>query len=162
MNLYEINQAILDCIDYETGEVVDVDALEALQMAKDKKVENIALWIKDLKAEAEAIAAEVKELQHRKKVAENKAESLKQYLSTAIYGQKWHGARYAISWRKSKSVEISDEAQLVAWAMSVDGSDEFLRFKDPELNKTAIKAAIEDGQEIPYAALVEKNNIQIK
>lgn len=162
MNLYEIDQAILDCIDMETGEVVDVDALEALQMAKDKKVENIALWIKDLKAEAAAIADEVKELQHRKKVAENKAESLKQYLSTAIYGQKWHGARYAISWRKSKSVEISDEAQLVAWAMSVDGNDELLRFKDPEINKTAVKAAIEEGQEIPYAALVEKNNIQIK
>lgn len=161
MNLYEIDQAILDCIDYETGEVIDIDQLSNLQMAKDKKVENIACWIKDLKAEAAAIADEVKELQHRKKVAENKAESLKQYLSTAIYGQKWHGARYAISWRKSKSVEISDEYQLTVWAQG-SGNDDLLRFKDPEINKTAVKAAIEAGQEIPFAEIVEKENIQIK
>ena len=162
MNLYEIDQAILDTVDLETGEVIDIEALEALQMAKDKKVENIACWIKDLKAEAEAIAAEVKELQHRKKVAENKAESLKNYLTSAIYGQKWNSARYQIGWRKSKSVEISDEPALVAWALSVDGNDELLRFKDPEINKTAVKAAIESGQEVPYAILIEKQNIQIK
>lgn len=162
MNLYEIDAEILATIDEETGEVIDLEKLEALQMAKDKKVENIALWVKDLKAEAAAIAEEVKELQHRKKVAENKAESLKQYLSTAIYGQKWHSARYAISWRKSKSVEIQDEYQLVTWAMGPDGNDDLLRFKDPELNKVAIKAAIEAGQKIPFAELVEKQNIQIK
>ena len=161
MNLYEIDQAILDSVDMETGEIIDIERLEQLQMAKDRKVENIACWIKDLKAESEAIAAEVKELQHRKKVAENKAESLKRYLSTVIYGQKWSSGRYAISWRKSKSVEIQDESALVAWALSVDGNDELLRFKDPEINKTAVKAAIEGGQEIPYATLIEKQNIQI-
>ena len=162
MNLYEIDQAILDTVDMETGEIIDIDRLEELQMAKDKKVENIACWIKDLKAEAEAIGAEVKELQHRKKVAENKAESLKQYLTTAVYGQKWNSPKYAISWRKSKSVEIEDERQLLVWAMGPDGNDELLRFKDPEINKVAVKAAIEDGQEIPFAQLVEKQNIQIK
>ena len=34
MNLYEINSQILDCIDPETGEVMDIDRLEKLNMAK--------------------------------------------------------------------------------------------------------------------------------
>lgn len=162
MTLYEIEQAILDCVDIETGEIVALDKLNELQMAKDRKVENIALWVKDLKAEAEAIGAEVKELQHRKKVAEKKAEDLKRYLSAFISGEKWSAPTYAISWRRSKSVEIQDEQMLVAWAMGPDGNDDLLRFKDPEINKVAVKEAIEAGAQIPYAELVEKQNIQIK
>lgn len=161
MNLYEIDQAIMDCVDPMTGEIVALDKLEELQMEKDRKVENIACWIKDLKAESDAIANEIRELQHRKKVAENKAETLKRYLSAFVPGQKWHSARYSISWRKSKSVEITDEYQLTVWAQG-SGNDDLLRFKDPEINKMAVKAAIEAGQTIPFAEIVEKENIQIK
>ena len=42
MNLYEINSQILNCLDPETGEVMDMDHLEALSMAKAEKVENVA------------------------------------------------------------------------------------------------------------------------
>lgn len=161
MNLYEIDQAILGCIDDETGEVIDLDRLEELQMAKDKKVENIACWVKNLRAESEAIANEVRELQHRKKVAENKAESLKRYLSSVILGQKWSSGRYAIGWRKSKSVEIEDEYQLTVWAQG-SGNDDLLRFKDPEISKEAVKKALEQGRDIPFATIIEKDNIQIK
>ena len=55
MTLYEINNAILECVDMETGEIIDSDKLSELQMAFDEKIENVALWIKDLKAESEAI-----------------------------------------------------------------------------------------------------------
>lgn len=55
MTLYEINNAILECVDMETGEIIDSDKLSELQIALDEKIENVALWIKDLKAEAEAI-----------------------------------------------------------------------------------------------------------
>lgn len=52
MKLYEINEAILGCIDQETGEVIDPEKLDALTMERETKLENVALWIKDLKAEA--------------------------------------------------------------------------------------------------------------
>ena len=51
MNLYEINSQILDCIDPETGEVMDIDRLEKLNMAKAEKVDNIACWVKNLEAD---------------------------------------------------------------------------------------------------------------
>ena len=51
MTLYEIDDAILNCIDEETGEIIDAEQLDKLYMEKEEKLENIALWIKDLKAE---------------------------------------------------------------------------------------------------------------
>lgn len=46
MNLYEINSQILGCIDPETGEVMDIDQLEELNMAKAEKVDNIETKMK--------------------------------------------------------------------------------------------------------------------
>ena len=60
MTIFDIDEAILNLVDEETGEVVDIEALEALEMERDKKVSNIACWIKQLDAEAEAIKAEKK------------------------------------------------------------------------------------------------------
>ena len=54
MKLYEIDEAILGCIDTETGEVIDPERLTALQMERTEKIEGVALWIKDIKAEIEA------------------------------------------------------------------------------------------------------------
>ena len=34
--LYEIDQAILDCVDLETGEILDSDRLDALQMEREQ------------------------------------------------------------------------------------------------------------------------------
>jgi hypothetical protein len=59
MTLYEIDDAILACVDPETGEIINPEALTALQMEREKKLENVALWVKDLKAEAEAIGNEI-------------------------------------------------------------------------------------------------------
>ena len=33
-NLYDINSEILSCIDAETGEIIDVERLQALQMER--------------------------------------------------------------------------------------------------------------------------------
>ena len=47
-NLYEINEEIKNTIDLETGEIVDFEAFEKLQMERTEKLENIALWYKNL------------------------------------------------------------------------------------------------------------------
>lgn len=58
MNLYEIEQSILDCIDTETGEIIEPEELENMQMAKEQKVRNIACYIKNLQADAKAYEEE--------------------------------------------------------------------------------------------------------
>lgn len=58
MNLYEIDKAILACIDPETGELIDEEALAALQMERTEKIKNVALWLKNLNASVTALKAE--------------------------------------------------------------------------------------------------------
>lgn len=157
MTLYEIDSAILECLDTETGEIVDFERLEQLEMARDAKVENVALWIKDLKAEAEAIKVEKQKLEKNQKSAENKAEQLKRYLEYALQGDKFKTAKCSISYRKSVSVDVNLEE-----LMSYNNCDHYLRYKDPEPDKTLIKEALADGHEVPGCRLMEKTSIQIR
>lgn len=154
MTIYEIDQAILDCLDFETGEVLDSEALQALQMQREQKIDNVACWHKNLLAEAEAIKAEEKNLMERRKAKETKAEQLKNWLSQVVAGQKIETTRNKISWRKSESVELLNED-----AISDTFKEEVTTVK---IDKAAIKEAIKAGVIVSGAVLVEKQNIQIK
>lgn len=152
MNLYEISDAIMDCVDTETGEIIDAEKLGNLQMAYEKKVENIALWIKNLLADAAAIKTEKDALAEREKACRNKAESLKNYLSSDLDGSKFSTPRVAISWRKSETVEIDDATVIPSeyWKVKTD------------LDKMGIKKALKAGAQVSGARIVTNNNIQIK
>ena len=158
MKLYEIDNAILDCIDLETGEVIDTEKLDALQMKRDAKIENVACWIKDLMAEANAIKADKQKLAERQKVAENKAESLKKWLAYALGGQKFITAKCAVSFRNTESVEVTEEGLEAL----MKGHDELLTYKAPEPNKKAIKDAIKDGLSVAGVQLVQNVSTIIK
>lgn len=153
MKLYEIDEAIMACVDTETGEIIDSDKLEALQLDRENKIENICLWIKDLRAEAKAIAEEVKSLSDRKKVAENKAENLKKYLDNVLAGEKFKTARCSISYRSSESVDVYDLALL---------DKKYLKPVNPVPDKVLLKKDLKEGIAIPGATLEKKVNIQIK
>ena len=153
MTLYEIDQQIMDCIDLETGEIIDAEKLSALQMERDEKIENVALWIKDLKAEIDALKAEKQAFADRQKSAERTLESLNKWLTNALAGEKFKTTKVAVSFRKTKSVQIDNVLDL---------DESFLRYKDPEPDKKAIKDAIEAGQTVKGAQLVENTSISVK
>ena len=88
MTLYEIDQKIQSLVDPETGELLDYEAFSQLQMDREQKIENMALWVKDLAAGAKAIKEEEDNLKERRKAMENKVERLKTYLSIALDGEK--------------------------------------------------------------------------
>ena len=153
MTLYEIDKSIeqlVNAVDPETGELlVDNDALDALMMERDGKIENIACFIKNLTADAKALKDEEAALAERRKAAEKKAERLKDYLTYVLGGEKF----------QSQTVEI-DEG-FTAWAEKT-GNDNLLRYKAPEANKVAIKALLAQGADIPCARLTQNTSITIK
>lgn len=153
MTIYEIDSQILECIDEETGEVLNVERLEKLMQDKENKIESVALWYKNTVAEADAIKAEIANLRARKEHDEKLAESLKIYLSNALGGQKFKTPRVSVSYRKSSSVEVEDVYKI---------PDDFLIYKVPEPNKTMLRAAMNAGQKFDCAKLVTKSNIIIK
>ena len=158
MTIYEIDKAIMDCVDLETGEIIDTEQLDKLQMEREKKLENVACWIKDLKAEAEALKAEKQALAERQRVAENKAESLKKWLAYALQGEKFKTTKCAISFRKSEAVEVTDEGL----NNLMKEHDELLTYKAPEPNKTKIKQALKDGLSVEGVQLVQNISTIIK
>lgn len=153
-SLYEIDKSIMECLDFETGEILDAERLNALQMERQEKVESVALWIKNLSADAIAYKAEKDAFAEREKAALKKIESLKNWLSWALEGQKFSTWRCAVTFRKSEAVEIEDEA-LIPQEMKT----EKITYSP---NKTAIKEAIKAGEEIPGCKLVERMNPTIK
>ena len=153
MNLYEINKQILDCLDAETGEILDAERMEELLLSKDEKIENVCLWIKNLSAEAEALKAEKLAFAERQSAAERKRESLKKYVSEALAGSQFKTTKVSVSYRKSEKLEIDDVLKI---------PEEYLFPRLPDVDKTEIKRALKQGKEIEGVHIVENLNIQIK
>lgn len=162
MKLYEIDARIEACVklddsrvvDTETGEIIDIEALEALEMERDQKLENIGVWYKQLLMEADDLKAEKAALAEREKTKRAKAESLKGLLNRYLDGKKFETAKVAMSFRKSEAVEFTGKISEVP--------ADYLKFKEPELDKTAVKRAIKAGESVPGCELVVRQNLQIK
>lgn len=158
MSIYDIDSAIVSLIDAETGEISDEEVFDALQMERDKKVENIGLLLKNTVAEAKAIKEEEQALAARRKTAENKVERLKDLLAYALHGEKFSTPKLKVSYRKSRVVNI--DPQFIEWAEI--NADDLLTYSEPKVNKTAVRDAIDSGRDIKFAAIETKQNMQVK
>ena len=163
MIIYEIDERYYDLIDPETGEVLDYAAFAALQAERDEKIEDTALWYKELVAEAKAIREEEIRLAKRRRLAETNAEKLKGHLNYALAGEKFRTAKVDISYKKSTAVEIkpADEAAVVE-ELQASGLDNCLIYSAPRISKTELAKALKAGVVVPGAELVERNNIQVR
>lgn len=151
MNLYEIQNEILECID-EDGEIIDFERLDELTCAFDVKVGNIARWIVNLTVEEKA-CKERKDLFAKREVsARNARERLKNYLGSVLNGQKWQDEDVRISFRKSKSVDVFGEVPEEYRVTEVVSRPD----------KVKLKEALNSGEVIEGARLIEKNNISVK
>lgn len=151
--LYDIDRRILALVDEETGEISDLEQMDKLQLERDAKIENIALWIKNLKSDEESYKAEKQAFEDRQRQARQRRESLERYLSAVLNGEKFKTPKVECSFRKSQRIEVDDISSL---------PDEFLKYKDPEADKMAIKEAIKGGKEIAGARIINVLNLQIK
>lgn len=166
MRLYELAanyQSFINAV--ESGEIPEdaiADTLESITATLEEKADNTACVIKNMTAEIDALRAEERNLAERRKVKENQVKRLREYLSNALIQSgynKIETARNKISFRKSESVKIDDESAFIEWAMK--DNDEYLTYKEPTINKTAIKKALTDGKEIKGAYIEQKQNLQI-
>lgn len=161
MKLYEIDNAILACLDAETGEILDLEQLEQLQLERDQKIEGVALYIKDLLGDAAKIKTEEAALVERRRAKEAKAERLKEYLNKALEGQAFETARVRLSFRRSTKVEISDQLALLEY-LEKNNLESCLTYKMPEISRTEVGKLLKAGEEVPGAALTESQNLQLK
>ena len=161
--LYEIDERLASIfvtpegegVDTLTGEVLDSEALDALQMEKWQKVDNICRFIKNLESDARQYKEEIDRLKGRADAAAKKADSLKGYLLSHLEaGKKADVPSAQIRWRKSVAVSITDESKLPKAFLK-----EIVEVKP---DKTAIKDHLKKGEDVPGACLEERQNLSIK
>lgn len=173
MTLYEIDyqlavllQQVSDAIDPETGEVPEDawEGLNALQLQREDLIEQMGLDVKNRRAEAAACKKEADALRERAKRLEAGADIVEGRVAAALNGEKFSTPRVAMTWRKSTSTRISDEAAFMEWAM--DGGDRERDFVNTKITrapiKDAIKKAIDRGEDVPGCEVITNYNMSIK
>lgn len=167
MTLYNIDNKILEIIergfvvDEDTGEIIDsaeeVNAkLEELEFDRTAKIENIALYIKNMESLVVSLKAEEKALADRRRAREKRIENLKNYLTSSMVVANENGfetSKVCISFRKSESVVVNEAL------LDQKYFNEKVTYTP---DKTAIKKALKDGATIDGAYIETKQNLQIK
>lgn len=154
--LYDIVREIEDFeyeIDEDTGEILNLDDLDQLVMDRDVKIENLCLWVKNLESDAEAYKKEASNFQQKARSATNKAQSLRKYIQYILNGSKFKSDKVSVSYRKSEAVHCVDVTLV---------DDDYLNYKEPELNKSKVKSALKQGIEVRGCSLIERQNMQLK
>ena len=169
MNLYQIDRAIEELleasfnftVDEETGEVTFEDhsaEVEALQIERAKKLENVALYIKNLDDLIDDIKAEEKAMAERRKAKEKKVEYLRQYLGNSLITANEPGfetAKVKVSFSKSSAVIVDEEKLDKAFV-----KETIKTTYAPD--KKAIKAAIKAGETVTGAYIEERKAVKIQ
>ena len=160
--LYEIDAEILATIDQETGEIIDLEKLDALQMERERKLEGVALWVKDLKAEAAAVKEEADKLKAREKSLNNKIDGLKNWLMYALNGEKLKTPRCNVYYTRNQRLAIANEEELIKILQETENPEDYLKFPPPELRKDEIKRLLKEGYKIHGATLEQTESVVIK
>lgn len=141
------------------------DTLDGIEGEFELKAENVACFILQLDGELEMLKKRETAFKRRKKAKENEIKWLKSYLLSCMQQvgrTEIKSPDVKISIRNNaESVQLDDEEQFIRLCLA-RGKDDYLRYKDPELNRTAIKKALQAGEEIDGAHLIRTQSLIIK
>lgn len=161
MNLYELEGNLLHIVELANSakpedQQLFADTIESLQDGIADKAIGYGKVIKQLVADEKQLADKIKHDQDRKRALSNDISRLKLALQ--------HGMETA---GKDKIKDIDLSIWIQNNQPSVAVTDDKLipgEFTEVEkkLNKTAIKQALNDGEEVPGAKLVQTRSIRIK
>ncbi len=163
MKLYQLadeyRQALEVLDDPELPEEVVRDTLEALQGGLVQKGQAVAAYALNLSAEIEALKAHEKRVAAKRKTLEGREEWLRGYLKSnmelcGINEIKAIDGTFTAKLGKGRPSVVIDNEKLLP------DDSEFVRWKR-EVDKTAIAAAIKNGQEVPGAHLETRPTLRI-
>lgn len=160
MKLYEIPTKIraaldgIDC-DPETGEILQADALHAVEAEASDKIEATALYLRELDAEAKAAKDEADRIIARVKSMQKRSDYLKAMLLEALHATgKVKTARVTVSIRTTQAVQINQE-QAIPEAFTT-------KKITISPNKVLIKETISAGGCVPGCELIERESVSIR
>lgn len=164
--LYELadqyEEVLARSVDPETGDITEeaLAALDAIEEPLREKALNVVAYLKGERAEAASIRQEASRLEARAARHERRAEWLEEYVRRSIEPSLGHeelsDSRSEITWRRSRAVEIDAGAEL---------PEQYLRRKPPPPpapDKTKIREALDAGEPVPGARVVERWRMRVR
>lgn len=141
------------------------DTLEGIEELFEDKAVNVAVYIKNLKSEAEQLKAEKLKLEKRQSAKNKLADRLEKYLFDSMQRVKRTQidrpqAKIRIK-QNPESTVIENEQEFIKWAECND-RDDLLKYEQPSVKKTVVKALLKKKEEIPFAHLERKTVLEIK
>lgn len=168
--IYELTEMMLQLMNLLYDEEVDEEELlkacESVEMEIEDKADGYAKVLKNMDADIKGLQAEERRLKERRRSLERRKVYLSHNLEQsmkAIGKTRFKTDLFSFSIAKNPAkAEVKDERAFIEWCEK-NGRDDLLRFKAPEINKTALKDAIlKDGEVIDGAEIVQTEGLRIR
>lgn len=163
LTLYELTgeykEALTVLSELDLDKQAVCDTLEGLQGAIEVKAQNVAMFVKNLEATAEAIKEAESKMAARRKAIEARAEFMKNYILNNMKVcnmTRIDSPYFSLSIRKNPASVVIDNAGLIP--------EEYKRIPEPPAplpDKKAIAAAIKEGFEIPGVHIEQTERLHI-
>ena len=162
--LYELTNDYLNLLalaeDPDIDEQAFMDTLDGIEGAIEVKAEGYAKVMRQLEADAAACEAESKRLKNKSKTIDNNIKRMKQTLQYAMVATgktKFKTQLFSFYIQKNSASVVMDEQYIE------NIPERFLVRKDPEINRKAIRDAINAGEDIGGIAHLEQTeSLRIK
>ena len=164
MTLYELTEDYMNLLalaeDPDIDEQAFMDTLDGIEGAIEVKADNYARVMRQLEADAAACEAESKRLKNKSKTIENNIKRMKQALQFAMQATgktKFKTQLFSFYIQKNSASVVMDEQYIE------NIPERFLVRKDPEINRKAIRDAINAGEDLEGLAHLEQTeSLRIK
>ena len=157
MTLYELTEDYTNLLaiaeDPDIDEQAFMDTLDGIGGAIEDKADNYARVMRQLEADAAACDAESKRLKNKAKTIDNNIKRMKQALQYAMVATgktKFKTQLFSFCIQKNSASVVMDEPYIE------NIPERFLVRKDPEINRKAIRDAINAGEDIGGIAHLEQ------
>ena len=162
--LYELTEDYINLLalaeDPDIDEQAFMDTLDGIEGAIEVKAEGYAKVMRQLEADAAACEAESKRLRNKKQTIENNIKRMKAALQMAMEAtgkRKFKTPLFSFNIQKNPASVVMDEQYIE------NIPERFLVRKDPEINRKAIRDAINAGEDLEGLAHLEQTeSLRIK
>lgn len=159
MNLFQLSDGYREIVNRDDLDPQAMsDTLEAIQDARDVKLDNIASMIEELNTEAARLKDKAKSFAEEATYRTNKAKWLKQYLTNYLDAEgikKIDLENHILSTRNFRASTVVDSID--------DLPDKYTKFKiETVADKSALYEALKAGEKVPGAHLAPNRGTVIK
>lgn len=158
MTLYEITNDYMQLMQMMEDPEMDPqtlsDTMEGIEGELEVKAESYAKVMKNLEADVVGIKAEIDRLSERKKTIEANIKKMKEALQIAMETTgktKFKTELFSFGIRKNAPAVVMDEPYIE------NVPERFLKYSDPTINRSAIKEAIQKGENLEGLAHLEQS-----